>query len=129
MHDVEDILDFWENSGLLRNVPDPLNLALLLHTQCRINKTISGYHTFKRCSIPALIYAARSKPELFTGLMDTEECVDVYRLGAVPHGSDEEICNDISQRLMAISITGILYFGGMVAKDGRLYLLTEQGDQ
>lgn len=124
LHDVEDIRDAWTSTGLLKGCPDTFNCALLLETQCRISKKTNAVHQFKLCSVTAMLQVCKHHPDMFQGLMDSQECCDVYRLGPVPKGTNAEVCLSIVRRVINLEMTG-LYFGGIVSQRGKMYLLAD----
>ena len=124
LQDVEDILDSWESTGLLEDYPDRFNLALILETQRRVNESTDGPTQFLRVSIPVILNACKQRADLFQGLIDFKECNDVYRLGVLPRGEDADVALELVQRLLQLG-EKCLYFGGVVAKNGYVYLIAD----
>jgi hypothetical protein len=75
----------------------------------------------------AVLNAAKRRPDLFNGLIDSEDCTDMYKLGRVPQGGDEAVAVELCQRLLRFNGEN-LYFGGVVAKAGQVYLIVGQGE-
>jgi len=123
LHDVEDILDSWENTGLLQDCPDRFNFALCLDTQRRVNETLDCTTQFRRVSIPAILNVCKQRPDIFQGLVDANDCNDVYKLGVMPKGEDADVCTELVLRILQLNLSG-QYFGGIVYQDGRIYLRT-----
>jgi hypothetical protein len=120
--DVDDIVSFWENTGLLYQSKDRPNLAMLLHTQSILNKKSSNTF-FNKMSIPLLTRLSHLKPYFFIGLIDTSECVDVHRLGDIAQLTEKDFFKEILKRIFDLKAS-FLYFGGLVVQDEQLYLLT-----
>lgn len=126
MNDVEDIHASWSGTGILDGCQDPFNSALILETQRQVNVKFGKEwsSTFSLTTVAAMIRVCKEKPDMFQGLIDFHECCDVYRLGPIPRGTDAEICVALVMRILKLDMTG-LYFGGLVAQNGKMYLLAD----
>lgn len=120
--DVEEILDCWEHTGMLQDCVDPLNCAIILETQRKVNESLECSEQFQRVSITAALNIARRYPDQFQGLIDYKECKDVYRLGVMPRGLDSDVCVELVQRVLQLGAK-CLYFGGLVERNGYVYLV------
>ena len=124
LHDVEDILDSWASTGLLEGCPDPFNFALVLETQKRINEKYDTPSCLKHAFSNAILETCWKKPDLFKGLIDFHDCRDVYKLGPLVSCTEQELVQALSMTILAL-ITESHYFGGLVFKNGYLYLIAD----
>jgi hypothetical protein len=125
LQDVEDILDFWENTGFLKDSPDRFNVALCLNTQKQTNKKYDHTSQFDRVSIEA-VFRICQESEKFQGLIQNE-CKDVHRVGLMPSGDDEEVCKKLVDLILELKLEN-MYFGGLTVKNGIVYILTDNRD-
>lgn len=121
---VEDILDSWENTGLIQDYPDRFNLAVILETQQRVNDKYANPKRFAYLSFTSLVKLCQQNQDLFQGLIDSIDCNDVYKLGPVPNGDDADICTQLVLRISQLNLKSS-YFGGLIVQNGCVYLLTE----
>jgi hypothetical protein len=126
LQDVEDILDSWEQTGVLQDCTDRFNIALCLETQRRANEKYDHSEQFNRVSIPAILNICKQRPDTFQGLVESE-CTDVYRLGPMPGGNDVDVCAKLVMRVLDLNLD-MMYFGGLTLKDGFVYVLTDRVD-
>lgn len=108
-----------------------VELALCLQTQLIVNGLWNEEAAvLKRLSIPILVRLFRSPAGGFLrGLADASECSEVFRLGAYdPHmlPTDGMWVADVVRRVREVVTANTLYFGGIAAANGRLYLVASE---
>ena len=139
LQEVEQMLDYWDNLGILKNNPNRLKIASLIETQRRTNEWVYKSNVrknpkfkldqdFVKTVMCAIMYIGAKNPDKLEVSLDVATtfdiglCHNVYCIGPWPRGSKEEQAKKIAMRVTAFQAP--INFGGICLKNGRLYLLS-----